>query len=99
MASEVNFELAHVLFMDVVDCSKMMSDDQREVLRDLNAVVRGTDQFRAADAQGKLISLPTGMEWRWPSSLRRRRRCGAQSKSRVRSGTAFRCAWEFTLGP
>ncbi|HEY4757540.1 MAG TPA: hypothetical protein VIH43_03205, partial [Chthoniobacterales bacterium] len=55
-----NFELAHVLFMDVVGYSQMLIDDQREILRDLNAIVRGTQQFRAAQAQNKLICLPTG---------------------------------------
>ena len=60
MATESHFELAHVLFMDVVGYSQMLIDDQREVLRDLNAIVRGTEQFRAAQAQKKLICLPTG---------------------------------------
>src|SRR5437762_2093339 len=55
-----NFELAHVLFMDVVGYSQMLIDEQREILRDLNAIVRGTQQFRAAQAQNKLICLPTG---------------------------------------
>ena len=55
-----NFELAHVLFMDVVGYSQMLIDDQREVLRDLNAIVRATEQFRAAEAQKKLVCLPTG---------------------------------------
>lgn len=60
MASETDFTLAHVLFMDVVGYSQMLIDEQREVLRDLNAIVRGTEQFRAAEAQKKLICLPTG---------------------------------------
>jgi hypothetical protein len=60
MASEVNFELAHVLFMDVVGYSQLLIDDQREILRELNAVVRGTEQFRSAEKQGKLSCLPTG---------------------------------------
>jgi tetratricopeptide (TPR) repeat protein len=53
------FELAHVLFMDVVGYSQMPIDDQCEILRDLNAIVRGTEQFRAG--QGLAIdplSLP-----------------------------------------
>src|SRR5512133_2727174 len=60
MASETDFTLAHVLFMDVVGYSQMLIDDQREVLRDLNAIVRGTEQFRAAESQKKLVCLPTG---------------------------------------
>jgi len=55
-----NFQLAHVLFMDVVGYSQLLIDDQREVLRDLNAIVRGTEQFRVAESQKKLFCLPTG---------------------------------------
>jgi hypothetical protein len=57
---KTDFELAHVLFMDVVGYSKMLIDDQREGSRELNAIVRGTEQFRSADKQGKLVCLPTG---------------------------------------
>ena len=58
--SERDLELAHVLFMDVVGYSKTSVDDQREILGELNATVRETEQFRKADAQQKLICLPTG---------------------------------------
>ena len=60
MAAETNFELAHVLFMDVVGYSKTLIDDQREVLRDLNEIVQATDQFQSAEAEKKLICLVTG---------------------------------------
>src|SRR5438552_15351194 len=60
MASEVNFELAHVLFMDVVGYSQLLIDDQHAILHELNAVVRETEQFRSAEQQGKLICVPTG---------------------------------------
>ncbi len=58
--SERELELAHVLFIDVVGYSKTSVDDQREILRELNAIVRQTEQFRKAEAQQKLICLPTG---------------------------------------
>jgi len=60
MESAVNFDLAHVLFMDVIGFSKLLIDEQHEVMDELNAVVRATEQFRSADENGKLISLPTG---------------------------------------
>jgi class 3 adenylate cyclase len=53
-------EIAHVLLVDVVGYSKLLIEDQREVLHDLNAIVRNTEQFRAAESAGKLIRLPTG---------------------------------------
>ena len=45
MASDLNFELTHVLFMDVVGYSKMLIDDQRDVMRDLNAIVAAPSNF------------------------------------------------------
>jgi TolB-like protein/Tfp pilus assembly protein PilF len=53
-------EIAHVLFMDIVGYSKKPIDQQSELLGQLNQVVRGTEQFRAAEAAGKLVRLPTG---------------------------------------
>ena len=60
MPEKPDFELAHVLFMDVVGYSRMLIDDQRDATDTLNAIVRATEQYRAAEAQGKLVSLPTG---------------------------------------
>jgi class 3 adenylate cyclase len=64
MSAEVKpnlqLEIAHVLFMDVVGYSKLLIDDQREVLEELNQIVRGTETVRAADAAGRLTRIPTG---------------------------------------
>jgi serine/threonine-protein kinase len=64
MASESDnysqLEIAHVLFTDIVGYSKKPIDQQTELLGQLNQVVRGTEQFRAAEAAGKLVRLPTG---------------------------------------
>jgi tetratricopeptide (TPR) repeat protein len=59
-ASERRFEIGHVLFLDIVGYSKLPIDDQSESLRVLNEAVRGTEQFRVAEAEGKLLRLPTG---------------------------------------
>ena len=53
-------EIAHVLFTDIVGYSRKPIDQQSELLGQLNQVVRGTEQFRAAEAAGKLVRLPTG---------------------------------------
>jgi TolB-like protein/Tfp pilus assembly protein PilF/class 3 adenylate cyclase len=58
--AERDLELAHVLFVDVVGYSKTLVDEQREILRELNAIVRQTEQFRKAAGQEKLVCLPTG---------------------------------------
>jgi len=53
-------ELAHVLFMDIVAYSVLFMDEQREVVTKLQTIVRGTQQFKSADACKEVIALPTG---------------------------------------
>src|SRR3954451_6882164 len=53
-------EIAHVLFTDIVGYSRLPIDQQSELLGQLNQLVRGTEQFRAAEAAEKLVRLPTG---------------------------------------
>src|SRR5690349_3057423 len=57
---QTQLEIAHVLFIDIVGYSKLLTNEQREKLEDLNRVVRQTEQFQSANASGKLIRLPTG---------------------------------------
>jgi TolB-like protein/tetratricopeptide (TPR) repeat protein/class 3 adenylate cyclase len=57
---EIQLEIAHVLFIDIVGYSKLLINDQHELLQELNQIVRATEAFRAAEAAGKLIRLPTG---------------------------------------
>lgn len=58
--SQVHLETAHILFLDVVGYSKLLVNEQREVLQQLNEAVRGAPQFRKSSAAGKLIRIPTG---------------------------------------
>ena len=57
---EIKLEIGHVLFMDIVGFSKLLINEQAETLRELNQIVRSTDQFRKAEAAEELIRLPTG---------------------------------------
>src|SRR6201997_269661 len=59
-ASDVKFEIGHVLFIDIVGYSKGLINEQSELLQKLKEIVRGTEQFRLAEAEGKLLRLPTG---------------------------------------
>ena len=58
-SSEVKFEIGHVLFIDIVGYS-LLIHEQSERLQKLKELVRGTEQFRLAEAEGKLLRLPTG---------------------------------------
>jgi TolB-like protein/class 3 adenylate cyclase len=54
------FNIGHVLFIDIVGYSKLLISEQSELIHQLKDVVSGSDQFRLAEAAGKLIRLPTG---------------------------------------
>jgi TolB-like protein/Tfp pilus assembly protein PilF len=59
-SSDVKFEIGHVLFIDIVGYSKLLINEQSDQLQTLKEIVRGTEQFRLAEAEGKLLRLPTG---------------------------------------
>src|SRR5437870_2693504 len=58
--THLELEIGHVLFMDVVGYSKLLTNEQREIQRQLTQIVRSTEHFRAAERAGKLIRLPVG---------------------------------------
>src|SRR5436309_1366108 len=58
--ADVKFEIGHVLFVDIVGYSKLLIHEQSERLQRLREIARATEQFRAAEAEGKLLRLPTG---------------------------------------
>jgi hypothetical protein len=51
---DVKLEVGHVLFIDIVGYSKLLITEQSERLQTLKEIVRGTEQFRLAEAEGKL---------------------------------------------
>src|SRR5437763_13714777 len=58
--ADVQLEIAHLLLVDVVGYSKLIVNKEIELLEELNQLVRSTECFRAAEASGKLIRVPTG---------------------------------------
>ena len=57
---DLPLEIAHLLSIDVVGYSKLLVNEQIELLQELNQIVRGTECFRAAETKGKLVRVPTG---------------------------------------
>ena len=57
---DVQLEIGHVLFMDVVGYSKLLVNEQRELLEQLSQIVRNTEQVRIAEGADKLIRIPAG---------------------------------------
>jgi len=57
---DLPLEIAHLLLIDVVGYSKLLVNEQIELLQELNQIVRSTECFRVAEAGGKLNRVPTG---------------------------------------
>src|SRR6266700_2289077 len=57
---EIQLEIGHVLFVDIVSYSKLSINEQRALLDTLNQIIRRTDEFRSAETAGRLIKIPTG---------------------------------------
>src|SRR5213594_2339272 len=57
---DLQLEIAHLMLIDVVGYSKLLVNEQVEVLQGLNQIVRTTECFRVAEASDKLIRVPTG---------------------------------------
>jgi TolB-like protein/class 3 adenylate cyclase/Flp pilus assembly protein TadD len=57
---DLPLEIAHLLLIDVVGYSKLLVDEQIELLQELNQIVRSTECFQMAETSGRLIRVPTG---------------------------------------
>ena len=64
-SSDVKFEIGHVLFIDIIGYSKLLITEQSEQLQKLKEIVRGTEQFRLAEAEEKPLRyrLVTAGPW------------------------------------
>src|SRR5438128_1029203 len=57
---EIELEIAHVLFLDIVGYSKLSVNEQHARVEELNEIVRLSEQFRKAEAASRLLKIPTG---------------------------------------
>ena len=57
---DLQLEIAHLLLIDVVGYSRLLVNEQIELMQALKQIVRGTECFCAAEKDGKLIRVPTG---------------------------------------
>jgi class 3 adenylate cyclase len=57
---EIQLEIAHVLFIDIVGYSKLSINDQHAAVEELIKIVRASEQFQRAEAANRLIRIPTG---------------------------------------
>src|SRR5215471_18334087 len=57
---EIELEIAHVLFTDIVGYSKLPITQQRALVERLNEIVQGTSEYQAGGAARRLITISTG---------------------------------------
>src|SRR5215475_7707882 len=60
LKKEIELEIAHVLFLDIVGYSKLSVNEQHARVEELNEIVRLSEQFRKAEAANRLLKIPTG---------------------------------------
>ena len=97
----LQLEIAHVLFIDIVGYSKLLMDDQRELQQQLNQIVRDTPQFRVAESAGKLVRLPTGdgMALVFPTDSEAPVQCALQITEALQSHPQLRLRMGIHTGP
>src|SRR5215472_5999224 len=60
LRKEIELEIAHVLFIDIVAYSKLSINEQHARIEELNEIVRSSEQFRKAEAASRILKIPTG---------------------------------------
>src|SRR6266536_2235211 len=94
-------EIAHVLFIDIVEYSKLLTDEQSEALHELNQIVRNTEAVREAEAAGQLIILPTGdgMALVFTGSVERPAECALEISRALRAQPSLPVRMGIHSGP
>src|ERR1700756_998098 len=94
-------EIAHVLFIDIVGYSQLLTDEQSEALHELNRIVRNTEAARDADAAGELTILPTGdgMALVFTGSVEEPAECALEISHALRAQPSFPVRMGVHSGP
>jgi class 3 adenylate cyclase len=94
-------EIAHVLFIDIVGYSTLLTDEQSEALQELNQIVRNTEAVREAGAAGHLIILPTGdgMALVFTGSVERPAECALEVSQALRAQPSLPVRMGIHSGP
>ena len=97
---EIQFEIAHVLFIDIVGYSKLSINEQRAAVDELTEIVRATEQFQKAEAADRLIKIATGdgMVLVFYTSPEAPVRCAVELSRALKDHPRLRYAWGYTVG-
>jgi TolB-like protein/Tfp pilus assembly protein PilF len=98
---EIELEVAHVLFIDIVGYSKLSINEQRAVVDELTQVVRATEQFQRAEASDRLIKIATGdgMALIFYTSLEAPVRCAIELSRALKEDPRLRLRMGIHSGP
>jgi hypothetical protein len=80
---EIEPEIAHILFIDIVAYSKRSINEQHATIEELSGIVRSSEQFRKAEAASRLLKIPT---WDGMALL-----FSAPRRSALRANRRFAC--------
>ena len=99
--SDLQFEIGHVLFIDIFGYSKLLITEQRERLQVLNEIVRNTAQFRASDANAMLVRIPSGdgMALIFRDTVEAPMRCAVEISQTVKTHPEIRLRMGIHSGP
>jgi serine/threonine-protein kinase len=99
--TQLHLEIGHVLFIDMVDYSTLLINEQSELLAQLNDVVRGTEHFRSAEVKGRLVRLPTGdgMALVFRNSPEEPARCALEISQALKEHPSLRVRMGIHSGP
>src|SRR6201987_2895059 len=94
-------EIAHVLFIDIVGYSNLLTDEQSEALQELNQIIRNTEAVREAEAARHLIILPTGdgMALVFTGSVERPAECALEVSQALRAHPSLPVRMGIHSGP
>src|SRR5262245_4107220 len=99
--SKPRLDIAHVLFLDIVGYSNLLTNEQSETLQELNQIVRNTEAVREAEAAGHLIILPTGdgMALVFTGSVERPAECALEVSQALRAQPSLPIRMGIHSGP
>ena len=78
---EIELEIAHVLFIDIVGYSKLSINEQHAAVEELNQIVRASEQFQRAEAAEPFDSKSrpaTGWRWSFTPVRKRLSQCAVE---------------------
>jgi TolB-like protein/class 3 adenylate cyclase/Tfp pilus assembly protein PilF len=99
--TSLRLEIGHVLFIDIVGYSELLISEQSELLGALNDAVREAGEFRSAEADGRLVRLPTGdgMALVFRDSPEQPVRCAVEISQALRDHPKLRVRMGIHSGP